>query len=380
MEFLIENKENENEINLVFYNSLQEHETKLSIILNEYRNKIDDINPQQWKVNRKKHNEYDFDVNSKIINRAFYKLWEIIQKYNIWDTLSSPDILHIAEAPGGFIQCSLYKNEKTKKKITKQQTIVDDDGFTSIKKIKDTSKKCIIHTISLVKEFDKNASISNYSKHILQKNVTVITGVDSTGNICNLDNIDYIYNTYKIKYNYITADGGFDEGSQFNSKEELHYTLICSEIYTGISLNIKGGHFILKMFDLHTDSSIHLLYLLTLFYKEVYIYKPLTSRPTNSEKYIICKNYQCNDSSYLVKIQNVLRRICQNKSSDRFFNIFSKIPQDFFDQINNVNEIFLKEQIKYLEKYINVCIQKTILPVVNKEVTFRKWSKQFDFS
>ena len=33
-----------------------------------------------------------------------------------------------------------------------------------------------------------------------------------------------------------------------------------------------------------------MIYLLTKFYDSVKLFKPKTSRPTNSEKYIICKN------------------------------------------------------------------------------------------
>jgi cap1 methyltransferase len=48
---------------------------------------------------------------------------------------------------------------------------------------------------------------------------------------------------------------------------------------------------VVKVFDILTETSIQLIYLLFSFYKEVYIYKPKTSRPTNSEKYIICKYF-----------------------------------------------------------------------------------------
>ena len=377
MEFTIKSSRNYYKslvIDLCFYQDLDTHETVLSEILNEYRNKIDLIDPLKWKVNRKKYNKYDFDVNSIIINRAFYKLWEIMYKYDIWNNLKVPDILHIAEAPGGFIQCSLhYSSHYLHKKPLPTKEIVDSDGFKSVlKKVKNTHKKPNIHTMSLL----KGNSISNYSKHILGKNVTVLKGLDNTGDICNLDNIDDIYQKYNIKYDYITADGGFDEGSQFNNKEQLHYRLICSEIYTGITLNKIGGHFILKMFDLHTDSSIHLLYLLSLFYKEMFIYKPLTSRPTNSEKYIICKGYQ--ESLFLEKSINILHEINKNIEF-RFFKIFKEIPIQFLNDINDINKKFLNDQIYSLKQYIELCSNNN-KNQIDKEKTFAEWSLKFRFS
>ena len=74
--------------------------------LNEYRDNIDNINNDLWKKIRWYINEYDFVVKDPIINRAFYKYWEIINKFNIFKeyNVSSDLILHCAEAPGCFIQ------------------------------------------------------------------------------------------------------------------------------------------------------------------------------------------------------------------------------------------------------------------------------------
>ena len=46
--------------------------------LNICRNNIDNINGENWKKVRWYINEYDFQVKDPIINRAFYKYWEII--------------------------------------------------------------------------------------------------------------------------------------------------------------------------------------------------------------------------------------------------------------------------------------------------------------
>ena len=45
------------------------------------------------------------------------------------------------------------------------------------------------------------------------------------------------------------------------------------------------------MFDTFTHASIDILYILSSLYEKVYFYKPQTSRPGNSEKYIICKKF-----------------------------------------------------------------------------------------
>ena len=73
--------------------------------LNIYRSKIDNIEGEIWKKVRWYINKYDFQVKDPIINRAFYKYWEIINEFDIFEEYENRElILHCAEAPGGFIQ------------------------------------------------------------------------------------------------------------------------------------------------------------------------------------------------------------------------------------------------------------------------------------
>ena len=53
-----------------------------------------------------------------------------------------------------------------------------------------------------------------------------------------------------------------------------------------------NGTFILKIFDMFSKSTQDYIYLLSLFYNKVYIFKPQTSRLANSEKYIVCKDFK----------------------------------------------------------------------------------------
>ena len=53
-------------------------------LLNDYRNKIDKIDNDIWKKIRWYINEYDFIVKYPIINRAFYKYWEMINEFDIF--------------------------------------------------------------------------------------------------------------------------------------------------------------------------------------------------------------------------------------------------------------------------------------------------------
>lgn len=328
--------------------------------INKLRDLLDNIDVDTWKNVRHYINNYDFEVNPPIINRAFFKYWEIIYEFDIFKKYNDEYILHCCEAPGGFIQGTnmLVKKEKANKEY-------DEDGFEIVKK-KINKKK--IWTISLNKSLSqyRNYNLPSYNKIALNSNVKVVYGEDDTGDITNWENIEYIKKTSNEKFYLITADGGFDERSDFNNKEVLHYRLILSEIYTAIKLQKKGGVFILKMFDIYTESNYQLLYLLSQCYKQVFIYKPLTSRPTNSEKYIICRDFRICENEREYIISELSKFYKENFVNYEIFTLFEKIPEDFRKTITYVNEKILENQVENLELAIKLCNDKEFIKNYNK--------------
>ncbi len=361
--------------------------------LNELRNKIDNINPNIWKTVRWIINDYDFLVKYPIINRAYYKYWEIVNKYQL-DNKNDNLVIHLCEAPGGFIQVSQKLSCKNKKK----KILIDEDGFTSV--VKDNSHSHInIISMSLNKDIEdyKRYNLPSYNQSILNKNVLISYGSDNTGNIINIDNIyklnDHVKDLNK-SVSIITADGGFDEGNDFNNKEQLHYSLIIHEILSMLILSNNDTHFVLKMYDTYTKTSIHMLYLLQLIFKTVYIFKPLTSRPTNSEKYIICKNLHVNEErkkSIIEQLKTLSSNIKDKKDGSYFFCLFDSLPDTFVNYITNINENIIKNQCNYLKQAIYYSslseenlkkfldLNKNSLKV-RKEKAFKEWSLTYNFN
>lgn len=375
--------------------------------LNDYRNKIDVIDNEIWKKIRWYINEYDFIVKYPIINRAFYKYWEMINEFDIFSdyNINNDIILHCAEAPGGFIQgtniyLQIEKFCNLTNEVQKEKVEVDDEGFTKYITKKKLSKKhnYKIYTISLNKDIPKYKmfNLPSYNKIVLNKHVHPLYGKDLSGDINNIENIDYIEHVTSNNYFYlITGDGGFDEGCDFNNKEQLHYQLISNEIYAAIKLQKTNGHFILKMFDIFTDTSIHLLYLLHLCYETVHIYKPVTSRPTNSEKYIVCKGFKLNNQTKNVFLETLksISQMFQSKQHNTkkcySFTLFEKIPDEFIKNIRDINSKLLNKQCIFLQKAINLCNDKDFLKKYDieytksteyRKATFKKWITYYNLN
>ena len=358
--------------------------------LNMYRNSIDTIHSETWKKVRWYINNYDFLVKDPIINRAFYKYWEIIHEFNIFENfdIKNDVIFHCAEAPGGFIQGTNIYLKFLIVKPEKLQPIVDSDGFTSVpKKKKPEIPRKVIYTISLNKDIPKYHSFNlpSYNKNVITKQVSIIYGKDNTGDINNLENLENVEQIINKKVFLITADGGFDEGIDFNYKEQLHYTLILNEIYGALLLQELGGSFILKVFDIFTETSIHLLYLLNIHYSEIYVYKPKTSRPSNSERYIICKGFLGTSENLLKNIANLSKCLLNVKFVS--FTIFKTISPQFIQNIKKINNIMTNSQCICLEIAIKLCNDTKFIEnyenelsfnLENRKTIFNEWSKKYN--
>jgi len=214
-------------------------------------------------------------------------------------------------------------------------------GF--IKNILDNSKSAKIYANSLI---SMNTDIPTW-KNIISNNINVdiLTGSDNTGDICKLYNINNIIETIgPHKCDIITADGGIDFSNNYNNQELDSYYLILCEIYLAIQLQKLNGTFILKIFDIFYYKTIQLLFILNLFYDNVYIAKLNTSRPSNSEKYIICKNFRTDRSDILNKIKSSII----NKKLDIF------VPIKFILNIYKYNYSFVNLQINNINNTIDL--------------------------
>jgi len=235
-----------------------------------------------------KKNDY-----GNVLSRAFLKLWEMIILFDLIPEKEDFVSSHLAEGPGSFIQA----------------TILFRDLQENLKKIK-SSKNDKYYAISLHSDnkhlLIEKEFINYYGKekprrlHIFEtvskEEVKRGGGNLSDGDLTLLRTINMFAGGvssdtkgFSEDSDLVTADGGF-KWEKENLQEQEAYKLIFSQIVTALKLNKKGGNFVLKIFDTYTNVTLKYLELLKSLYKEVYITKPFTSRISNSEKYVVCKN------------------------------------------------------------------------------------------
>jgi len=92
------------------------------------------------------------------------------------------------------------------------------------------------------------------------------------------------------KADFVTADGGFNWKDE-NTQEQEAVPLILGQMLTAVKIQAKGGSFVCKLYETFTDVTVKLIVVLKRFYKNINMTKPLMSRKSNSEKYLVCTGY-----------------------------------------------------------------------------------------
>jgi len=314
------------------------------------------VNPFEHSINDYKedisHQSEIFLNKPQILSRAFYKMWEILYLFDIASSSHKEGMtmVGLAEGPGSFIQAFVEFREQyfEPSKDTVYGLTINTNNTINI-------NKDMVDNIN--KRYDNMISILKTTNKTTKQTKTLSTN----GDLTKIETIEYLKNNIKNKVDLITADGGFEWKNE-NYQEQEAYALILGEIIAAITIQAKGGSFVLKVFETFTHITIKLIYLLSSFYEECYLYKPFFSRSTNSEKYIICKDFKYNEvePSKMKKLLDCLKN-CETKE---FINdIFPK-----FIISNDDLNIF---------KYININIANTQQIMINNLIVYIKSNNYF---
>jgi 23S rRNA U2552 (ribose-2'-O)-methylase RlmE/FtsJ len=188
-------------------------------------------------------------VSVKPISRAYYKLKEICESCALPEYTSS---LHICEAPGGFVQ---FINEWCGNKLKTWKALSLEDSSINF-----------------------NQLLSSYKNGEIMK-------LSNKSNIL----LESVRNEINVKVDFVTADGATGETHEF--LEKSHYELLIAQ--TDIALNClnQGGDFVCKFFEASLIQTKVWISVLTNCFQNVSIIKPVSSKITNSERYIVCRGF-----------------------------------------------------------------------------------------
>ena len=115
--------------------------------------------------------------------------------------------------------------------------------------------------------------------------------ISETNDVCDLHVREKLG---KESFDLVLADGAPSEKTypDENLQELYAARIIFSEISIGCTCLTDKGKLVIKIFDSFTDTMKSLIYLIIYSFKKVFVYKPPSSRPVNSERYLICLDYK----------------------------------------------------------------------------------------
>lgn len=220
------------------------------------------------------------------LSRSFYKMIEILAVLEFFDrlpkNLAKIRTAHIAEGPGGFIEAFIERAEKYSKRVS----------------------SCLAMTL---KPTDNHTPGWRRANTFLQKHKEVILhyGIDGTGDIYQKGNQESFIQSAKPGVHLFTADGGFDFSTDYLMQEKrIFHLLVCSSII-GLQCLLPGGALVLKFFDIYAKPTQVLISLIISCFQKWTLYKPATSRPCNSERYLLCSGFKTLPPSILTHLTEI---------------------------------------------------------------------------
>lgn len=189
-------------------------------------------------------------------------------------------------------------------------------------------------------------------------------GCKDDGNIFDPENIEslteHVLSQTMSGVHFMMSDGGFSVEGQENVQEILSKQLYLCQCLTALSIVRVNGHFVTKLFDLFTPFSVGLVYLMYKCFKQVCIVKPNTSRPANSERYLVCKWKKPNTDSIRGYMFEVNQYLFDNANTDD--DVVELVPLDvmrdddiFFNYICDSNNAIGHNQAIALMKIAHYC-------------------------
>lgn len=259
------------------------------------------------------------------LSRSYFKMIEILSISEFFEKIPKGTqkirSAHVAEGPGGFIEALLDRSS--------------------------------MYRIGMSRIFAMTLKPTN--NHIpgwrraytfLQKHpeIKIHYGHDGTGDLYVRENQTSFIDLFASpKALLFTGDGGFDFSVDYENQEKSMYTLLIASAITGLQVLAADGTFVLKLFDLFSPATQFLVRLITFCFREWVLYKPLMSRPCNSERYLVCRGFR----KLPPVILSLLRSMEQKAKEELFPNVS---PFSFFSE---------KEKA-YLESHILESSQRQI--------------------
>jgi 23S rRNA U2552 (ribose-2'-O)-methylase RlmE/FtsJ len=266
------------------------------------------------------------------LSRSFFKMVEILYHLDFFERHKNPKYksLHICEGPGGFIEAFHTLAE------SKQKRIQASYGMT------------LKSTQTMIPGWRRAAAF--LQKH---PNVSILYGPSKTGDIYEPENQQACLEAVgSLGAHLVTADGGFDFSDDFINQEKNILRLLLNSAIILLECVAHEGDIVLKIFDCNLQATRDLISLLASCFQSWSLYKPVTSRPCNSEWYFLGRSAN-RDRRFVI---GYLKQIRDFMWEHPDMEVPSLLRVNSLESLlKNLQQIRCKKQIDALKEVIAFC-------------------------
>ncbi|KYQ92013.1 D111/G-patch domain-containing protein [Tieghemostelium lacteum] len=320
--------------------------------LERHKSGLDNLDPNIFHHARRKSNPYESIKGAIFLNRAAVKMANLQALTNVLTPLApvpekTKEFIYFADVcagPGGFTEYTYWMK-------TDGGKLINDYG-------KDLND--LVKGFGFTLKGDCDWNFNKFSKEIPHDNFDVSYGEDGTGDILKSENIRNFservsQGTNGKGLNFFMADGGVSTDGNQNKQEFLLQHLVLCQFLTMFETLGEKGHFICKIFDTFNSFTVGLLYLVFKSFGQFAIVKPYTSRPLNSERYVVAKNLKQYRPEKLIKyLHHINEKINSGHSVLEIINKCDVDPR-FEEYISKTSKQICEKQIKafeFFKKYV----------------------------
>lgn len=268
----------------------------------------------------------------KPLSRSYFKMIEMLTIMNFFERHKPAKFktLHICEGPGGFMEAF------TSMAQTQNRTIHACYGMT----LKST------HT--MIPGWRRATTFLQKNPH-----VQLLYGKTRTGDIYIPENQQSCVEVIgPLGAHLVTADGGFDFSDDFHAQEKNIFRLLVSSAIIILECVAIEGDCVLKFFDCNSQATRDLIALLATCFKTWTLYKPVTSRPCNSEWYFLGKSAFRNRETVLTALKTVRDGLAADEPKS-YTGILTR--NAIQDTLLSIQEERVQQQIAALKQVLHFC-------------------------
>ena len=345
--------------------------------VNEYKTKLDEIGPDNF---RKLSENLDLYAGLKrhfmkkgfpFATNASLKMYELIKELDLIDCNKPIRAFCDAELPGAFI-VTINHFVKT---ICKTP---DFDWVGSSYYPEDAAKAGDLTILG-----DRYGFYTNNRNNWLigpKPNALPVDVSDTTGDLMNGAVVVTLANAVHARFEstsgttLATSDAGIDVSEDYSNQECDTSLLNYGQIIAAILSLAPGGHMVTKQYTFNRPFSRSLIALVSLLFEEAFVVKPVTSRPGNSEVYIVGKGFLGIEKPLAEELVQRFSVYSGNKDAPcKYAPLFK--PEDYKaideellkaatkihteQQVEFLKDIYNKTQKEWLKKYPLVDINKS---------------------